>query len=400
MKISTSKTILAGLFSLAFASQIWGQAITITAADMPAPTEPYNVDVNTTNLPAVTVGSSAVWDYATVFGNDPIVADYFPENIPFFTNAGVDVFRYLFKHMNSDFGYEMYQEFDFNNGAVDDIGVDVPSQMNTLQPFTGNINDSLFIPAQSYIVPVPRRIVEFPMTANSAWSSSSRRYTDMIFNVPAFGLNYAPLRHAYTWVRKDTIVGYGKMRVYTAAGPSIDYDVLMSKIEEYTIDSFYLYGSPAPVQLLTAFGAAQGQITEKNYRYNFYRKGSFNYLASFYYADDASFGTPVAFYVAQDDIETATASAVNEKVSYATILYPNPCTGSEINVKVLGSHFDMEKYVITDQMGRAMRQGQPEPTGDGVRVRLDAGLVAGSYQITLFDKEANKVVAEKFEVLH
>jgi hypothetical protein len=400
MKISTSKIFFAWLFSVVFASQIWGQAITITAADMPAPAEPYTVDVVTSNLPAVTIGNNAAWNYATVYGNSPITADFYPEYVPFFTNAGVDIYRFLLKNMNSDFGYNTYMEFDFNNAAIDDIGVDVPAQEYTLQPFTGNINDSLFIPAQSYLVPAPHRIVEFPMTANSAWSSSSRRYTDMIFNVPAFGLNNAPLRHAYTWVRNDSIVGYGKMRVYTASGPSIDYDVLMDRVEEYTLDSFYLYGSPAPVQLLTVFGATQGQLTEQNYRYNFYRKGSFNYLASFYYADDASFGTPLAFYVTQDGLETATASAVGEKASYATVLYPNPCAGSEINVKVLGNHFDIEKYRITDQMGRLVRQGQTEATGDGVRVRLEAALPTGQYHISLMDRDLRSVVSEIFEVIH
>ncbi len=401
MKKNSTQLVFALLLGLFASYSSFGQsAITITAADMPVPDGPYNLD-NVTGLVANPVGAAnATWDYGSIWGNTPNTADFYPEVIPFFTNAGVDVYRLMFKNMNPNFGYEMYQEFDFNAGGVHDIAVDILEQNNTLQPFTGNINDSIFIPAQSYIINEPRRIVDFPFTANSAWSSSSRRVTEMVFNIPSYGLNYAPVQHAYTWVRQDTIVGWGKMRVYTADGPSIYYDVLMDKISEHTVDSFYLNGTPAPALLLAAFGVAQGQITEEVYRYNFYRKGSFNYLASYFYDNDETFSNILNAFIHTDDIETAPPSAVLEEATYATVLYPNPTLGSEINIKFLGKSIDAGSYTITDAMGRLVQDGPLEIQGTDLRVRMNGILPIGSYFITLKNKELRNVMTEQFEVIN
>jgi hypothetical protein len=401
MKISTSKNLFTLIFSLLSGFSAFGQtAITITAADMPVPTEPYNLDRITGLVPNVLPETNAVWDYSTSFGNVPDVAAFNTEFIPFFTDAGVDVYRTMFKNLNPNFGYEIYQEFDFNANGIDDIAVDVVEQNNTLQPFTGNINDSIFIPAQSKIVSVPRRIVEFPFTANSAWSSSSRRVTDMVFNIPAFGLNYTPVQHAYTWVRHDSIVGWGKMRVYTPDGPSIDYDVLMDRISEHTVDSFYLNGVPAPVALLTAFGVAQGQKTEETYRYNFYRKGSFGYLASFYYETDETYTNVFNAFIATDGLETAPPSATVENISYATVLYPNPSAGSELNIKLMGGQFELGSYEVFDAMGRLVKQGQLQTIGSDVQVKMGVPLPSGNYYIQLKDKQLRSIVTQQFEVIN
>lgn len=401
MKISTTKQFFTLIISLLSGFSAFGQtATTITAADMPVPMGPYNYDRVTGLVTNVVPETNAVWDYATIFANEPDIAEFYPETIPFFLDAGVDVYRILFKNMNSDFGYEIYQEFDFNANGIDDIAVDVVEQSNTLQPFTGNINDSIFIPAQSKIVGTPRRIVEFPFTANSAWSSSSRRVTDMVFHIPAFGLNYAPVQHAYTWVRHDSIVGWGKMRVYTPDGPSIDYDVLMDRISEHTVDSFYLNGTPAPAALLTAFGVSQGQITEETYRYNFYRKGSFNYLASFFYNTDATYTNVFNAFIGKDDIETAPPSATVEEVSYATLLYPNPSAGSELNIKLMGGQFELGSYEVFDAMGRLVKQGQLQANGSDVQVQMGEPLPSGNYYIQLKDKELRSVATQQFEVIN
>lgn len=398
--ITSAFALMLGLFA-SIAS--FGQtAITINAADMPVPSGPYTLDDVTGLLPSPMIAANATWDFSDAFGNNPIMAEFYPEFIPFFTNAGVDVYRVLFKNMNPNFGYELYQEIDFNASGVDDIGVDIVGQNYTLQPFTGNLNDSIFIPAQSYIFSTPRRMVEFPFTANSEWSSSSRRVTEMVFNIPAFGLNYAPVQHAYTWVRHDTIVGWGKMRVYTPNGPSIQYDVLMDKISEYTVDSFYLNGTPAPAPLLSAFGVTQGQKTEEVYRYNFYRKGSFSYLATYFFNDDETFSNVVSAFVHSEDIETAPPSAtVNlEGVTYATVLYPNPSVGSEINIKVLGANLSLGNYTITDAMGNLVQQGRAEWLGTEWKVRMSTVLPSGAYFVTLKDELSQTRITEKFEVIN
>lgn len=398
MKVSTKKLLFIGLFSLGLTAFAQAQ-ITINAADMPAPTGPYLFDDVSGLLPNISPATNADWDFSAALGNNPITSDYFPETIPLFTNAGVDAYRLLFKNMNTDFGYNLYMEFDFNANGVDDIAADVPEQNNTLQPFTGNINDSIFIPAQSYFASVPRRIVKFPFTANSSWASSSRRVTDMIFNIPAFGLNHAPVQHAYTWVRKDTIVGWGKMRVYTPDGPSIAYDVLMDKVSEYTLDSFYLAGNPAPPALLSAFGVTQGQKTEVAYRYNFYRKGSFNFLSSLFF-DNPNYTNYLSAFIAKDDIETAPPSASHERVTYSTVLYPNPSAGSELNIQLMGADFTVSSFSIFDKMGRELRHGQVEGQGSSLKIRLNDTLTSGQYFVNLKGGDGQSILTEIFEVIN
>ncbi len=401
MKIATLKHFFALIISgLTVISAFSQSAVTIKSDDMPVPTQPYNLDVVTGLVPNAVPANNTTWDYSTAFGNTPSLADFYPEVVPFFLDAGVDVYRVLFKNFSTDFGYEIFQEYDFNANGVYDIGVDILEQNNTLQPFTGNIADSIFIPSQSKIVSEPRRIIEFPFTANSAWSSDSRRVTDMALNVPAFGLNYAPVQHVYHWIRQDSIVGWGKMRVYTPAGPSIDYDVLMDKISEYALDSFYLNGAPAPTALLTAFGVTQGQKTEHNYRYNFYRKGSFNYLASFFYNTDDTYSNVFNAFITTDGLETAPPSAVVEKMSYATVLYPNPSAGSELNIKLLGGQVELDSYEVFDAVGRLVRQGQIAANGSEFQVRMNGHLPTGNYAIQLKDKELRIVAVQRFEVVN
>lgn len=401
MKRFTRPFILASLMTVSSVFTAFGQAITIESDDMPVPTEPYNIDDVGNILPNASPIENGVWDYENAHAGNYTVAEFYPETIPFFTDAGVDAYRFLLKNLNTGFGYNLYMEFDFNTGSIDDIAVDVPGQAYTLQPFTGNINDSIFFPAQRYIIDTPRRIVEFPMTMGSAWSSSSRRVTDMVFNIPAFGLNYQTVQHAYTWVRQDTVVGWGKMRVYTPDGPSIYYDVLMDKISEFTRDSFYMNGLPAPAPLLSAFGVAQGQKTEETYRYNFYRKGSFNYLASFFYNTDATFSTLAGIFFHLDDLETAPSATTSQKVSYATILYPNPSRGSEINIKVMGNDLTFSSYFITDAQGKTVQEGEMDNIGgDEVRVYMNEVLPAGNYYITLRDGKRNNIISEQFEVIN
>lgn len=399
MKISTSKIFFSLLLSAVFAAQTQGQAITITAADMPVPSGPSYYDDITALVTSPTVTENGFWDYSDKFGNLQDFAGYYPETIPFFTNAGIDLYRQRSKYLNSDFVYFTYQEYDFNAGGVYDAGLDVLEQRYSLAPITGNPNDSLIIAAQSYLYNQPLQLLEFPMTAKSTWSSNSRRTVEMTINVPAFGLNNAPLTHAFTWVRQDSIVGWGKVRVYTPNGPSIDYDVLIDKSSEYAVDSFYLAGAPAPSALLSAFGVAQGQHTQKSNRLSFYRKGSYSYLVGFQYNDDAFTDIQYAF-VNTDNIETATASAVVEKATYATILYPNPSAGSEINVKVLGSELGIAQYRVTDLTGRTICQGKTEENGDGIQVHFNELLSNGQYFITLMDKDLRNVLSEKFEVTH
>lgn len=373
------------LLSLAFHLQAQ-TPITLQASDVPIPTAPFNIlSLPTTGLPATSIGSNQSWNYSSFVGNNPSQNVYEAETDPFFTAAGIDVFLDGTKSFNTSFIYNIANEWDFNNNGVDDKGYYVYAQDYSLSSITGNNADSLFIPEQKYILNTPRKILAYPCTFQSAWSSDSRRVTQFKLNVAGYGLNQAPAEHAYHMIRKDSIVSWGKLKLYTTSGPSAEVDVLVDKVASYAIDSFYLNGSPAPAALLTAFGVAQGQQTNTLYYYNFMRKNAINYLMRIAYGTDASYSTITGAYVNTDNL-APTSIQENEKTLYSSSLFPNPATTPQLHILLSGQAPEFNSYSIYNFAGQCVQQGNiiPSPQLD---FTLDASLSNGLYTITINNKQ-------------
>jgi hypothetical protein len=328
------KTIITFSFACLIAALIHGQsAITINAADMPIPTSDITIlTVDHTKLTNPTLGNNQTWDYGAATGTGLSLNSFPPETDPFFTSQGIDVYLDGQKRFNSNFAYEISNEWDFNSTGIIDRGLYVYAQAYGLVGFTGNAADSLSMPAQAYILSSPRTIVKFPFTANSVWKSNSRRSVDFRLKVSAFGLNNTPGKHVYSINRTDSIVGWGKMRIATSAGTSIYYDVLVDKTTSSTIDSFYLGGLPAPVQLLNAFSVTQGQKVDDVYIYNVYRKGQANYFARFFYGNDKTFTNLKESYFNLNRLSLTNTNEVNG-IKINTVVFPCPAK-SELNISV------------------------------------------------------------------
>ena len=379
---------------LPVASVAFGQ-VNITSADMPVPTAAYHLrNFTSSSAPNPVAGTSATWDYSTYAGT-PDSAVYVTETDTFFTNAGVDVYRSSFKSLLPGLGYYVYGEFDFNGSNIKESAIDVLDQPYDISGTTGGSSDSLIIPAQRQLLTTAREIVHFPFTAGSAWNSNSTRTVTFYLSVAAASLSHAPIQHTYHVIRRDSITGWGKLKVYTSAGASMQYDVLMDKISEYAADSFYMGGSPAPATLLAAFGMYQGQKTDSNYRYNFYRKGSFIYLLSYYYGSDATYTNSVSKFMSSDNVTPAGVASMGN-IAYSSILFPNPTNSSEINVMISGKNVSNGNYTITDMTGKTVQSGAIEMLQGTVHVALNTSLAAGNYVINIADREHHTVVTEQF----
>jgi hypothetical protein len=378
-------------------------AITFFSPDMPIPTTGFNYDEFTALNPTQpTIGVNKSWNYATYFGNSPSSVDFYPEVDPFYTAAGVDVYFQSFKTLspNLGLGYLFYSELDFNQNGVDDKGIYIDEQVFSLEALTGSITDNLTFPLQGYLTNGARRVVKFPMTNSTHWTSSVRKANDFTLKVAAFGLNNTPCQHVYTIVRQDSIVGWGKLRVHTATGPSIAYDVLIDKLKQYSIDSFYVAGAPAPAALMTAFSVSQGQISDVTHQYNFYRLGSYSYLMRFHYGADASYTNLEYAYINTDNLTTET-TGISETTenTYSTVLFPNPSNGSEINLTILGKDLDNVSYTITDLSGKILQSADNQVTlGNTLTVKLANELSNGMYFLQVKDKKEVIVAGESFGV--
>ncbi|NCX96172.1 MAG: T9SS C-terminal target domain-containing protein [Chitinophagia bacterium] len=370
--------------------------ITIAAADMPIPPNVVNIrSIFSGSMPNPTAGTSAVWDYG-IYGGALSANTYNPETDVFFTSVGVDVNVDGNKSLSPTFGYTTVNELDFNATAVQKKGMVVPAQSYDLSAITGSTSDTLSFPLQKMLLTTPKTLINFPCTFNASWTSNTRSSVNFYITYTAGGLTNTPGKHVYYTWRKDTIVGWGKARVYTPSGASRPIDVLMGKISEYSTDSFYLNGSPAPTALLTTFGVTQGQHTDSAYKINFYRKGHFNYLLSFVYYADYSFTTSEDVFAATDSIVVDNIQNVAHSQAYTTVLFPNPCTGNELSVFISNNSVIPQQYVIYDGTGKIVQKGNIASAGNTYTLPLADSLPAGAYMVYITDNKNKVIVQESF----
>lgn len=389
--------LLSALSCIALSLQVNGQAITINTSDMPAPTGPFNIrNIGSSTLPSPTIGTNMTWNYETYTGPFTTI-DYAVEADTFFTNYGIDVSLPSYKSLNIDFGYMLESKLDFNASNVKESALLLPEQLFDISGLTGVTGDSLNFPEQKVKLVTPRTMMTFPCTAGTSWANSGRRVSNFFLTYSAASMTNIPGQHVYYLNRKDTVVGWGRLRVYTSAGASIYYDVLMDKVLQYATDSFYLGGMPAPTALLTTFDLTQGQHTDSISRYIFYRKGTYTYLMFTGYGSDFSMTNLQEGIVAVDSITVSGISDMN-KASYASILYPNPSNGSQVNISLIGKLFPACTYVVTDVAGRTVQQGKIDAQSALASIQFKQTLNTGTYFVNVYSANNEKLVAEQFSV--
>jgi len=384
-------------FALLTAMTGFSQAITIDASDVPLPAAlvPFD-DFILTNPPDPSTGDNQTWNYSGYFGDSVIIVNYVPETDPFFLSNGVDFHVLTFKGLTATLGYLLNSEIDFNSNGIYEVGLGINPAEYSLAAFTGNNNDSMIIPEQKQIFLSDKTIMDFPFTMGTTWASSTRRVTDFTLTIQSFGLDHTPGQHVYTNVRTDAIVGWGKISVHTGSGPSIEYDVLMDKVHDFNIDSFYLDGSPASPFLLAAFGVSQGQHTNESYFYRFNREGagSYPYLAAFFYDNDPTYTNMTDARTNLNNLTTGIKDF--QDVDYTTLVFPNPSNSNEINIKIIGREFGITDFAVFDMQGRIVQQGKVDNASvDLIRLSLNNAISNGTYVIKLKDKEGRDVVSEK-----
>lgn len=345
-----------------------------------------------TNL---TPSANGNWNFSALNATDLAQTVYFPETDPFYTAAGVDVYVEDFKNLTPNLGYIVFNEFDFNSSGVFDKGIYVDRQAYSLSAFSGNPLDSIVFPFQGHIYPTARKIMQFPATYQTNWSSQNRRWVDFNLTVTAFGLNGTPGRQVFTTFRTDSIVGWGKMSVYTANGPSIQYDVLIDKINQYSVDSFYLAGAPAPAVLLSAFGVNQGQQTGINKRYAVFREGHSTALAIFQYGSN-NYTTPTSIFFDTENLTTITSLDNPDEQAFAVLLFPNPSSSGQLNVQFSGHTPALNSYQVIDLQGRTVQSGKADISQGFLQLQLDPQIPNGQYLLQLAGDQKQTLVTESF----
>ncbi|HOY06523.1 MAG TPA: T9SS type A sorting domain-containing protein [Saprospiraceae bacterium] len=349
-------------------------------------------------VPSLSPAVDGNWDFSAFTSDETYTNPFIAETDPFYTDEGIDVYVLDFKSLTNTLGYYVYSEFDFNENGVYDRGIYVSEQEYPLTDFTGNANDKIVFPMQTYVYEGGRQTMQFPATYQSSWSSVSRRSVNLNITVSAFGLNNTPFQQVFSFFRTDTVIGWGKMRIHENGVPTIPYDVLMVRSAQFAVDSFYsANGAPAPAPLMAAFGITQGQHTGVTNRYTMFREGYSRPLAIFNYGSN-NYTPPANVYFDTQDLNT-TGTFQPGQSTFATVLFPNPSTSGDLTLQVVGDAPQFDTYKIYDMEGKIVQKGPAQLENGVLQIRLNDPVINGTYTLQVTGNKKQTLVSEQFVVV-
>lgn len=391
------KKILTTLTILIFISFLATGQTTITANDAPlfSSYSVYDLPISSINSPAK--GNNQNWDYSSGTPISTLPIAYITETDNFWTAMGVDFYRNLNKYISpNQFYFKIEKKMDHSTNGIFEKGIYIPAQAYDISPTTGNAGDSIKYPAQNIVHSSPIVYMPFPLTANYNNKQSTRVSVNFIINAPLLGMNNVPCKQVYYDIRKDSAIGWGKMRVYTPSGPSGYHDVLMQKRQQYYLDSFYVNGAPISAPLQAAFGISQGQRTQDHNAIEFKRRGSFLYLLRLYTGTDS---TCTNITDAFSDANHTTPLGINNLIeqNFASILYPNPAINMNIKLMIIGNKNELINYSIIDISGKIIASEKTNWQGNNI-VLPTKNLVRGTYFLNIKNKENATSFSETFQI--
>lgn len=242
--------------------------------------------------------------------------------------------------------------------------------------------DSFVTPAQTVTYSAPRNIVQFPATYQSAWSNNYHYTVNSTITIAAYNLNNVPFSRVSYVTTKDSVAGWGKMRIKNTAGNNSAYmDVLAIKTKISSRDSLMMGGTPAPPTMLGAFGFTQGAISE-GYYISWYRAGEVTPLLQVSYTDN-TYSTVKQAEVQQKRIPAAT-NVRNVTAGNGFTLYPNPSTpGSNLYIDLGENATGQWHYELISSAGQVVNAGPLTISGKKAHLPLSNNLSTGTYYITI-----------------
>lgn len=247
--------------------------------------------------------------------------------------------------------------------------------------------DSFVTPAQTVTYSAPRTILKFPATFQTTWSNSYQYTVDGRITIAAYSLNNVPFSRMSYVTTKDSVAGWGKMRIKNTSGNNSAYmDVLAVQTKISSRDSLMMAGTPAPPSMLGAFGFTQGAITE-TYMISWYRAGEVSPLLQVTYTDD-TYTTVKQAQVQQKRIPAATSVGNMPGRAAGFAVYPNPAVSSNnIHIALNEAATGLWRYTLLNAAGQLVRAGDLSVSGKTASIALSSTLAAGNYYIRISNKE-------------
>ncbi len=297
------------------------------------------------SFPSLSAGANGSWDLSTVTDSSAVFYSY---RVPCSGYEYADSSNYSFSY----YTYQGNAMISFTSSGLKEYSVLANKEGNSLATITGISTDSIIIDSQLVSYSSPETIIEFPASNSTKWSSDYS--ADLKFKLsvsPAY--SYAPgIMRRFT-ARRDTVVGWGKMRVKDINGNASQYfNVLQVKTIITTTDSYYVNGIPVPGATLGILNLSQGTTTSI-YEQNYYRIGEITPLAKVIFTD-ATYAQPKSATThVQRVYDNEVANVENDGM---IIVFPNPLNSNTIHIRS-ENVTRLRSYELSDVIGRRIMAG-------------------------------------------
>jgi hypothetical protein len=384
------RNILLLLSGMMLVAQSVSAQITLTSGSYPTSvigTDSLKVTSSSSAFPAVTAMADGVWDMSVVTDTTPV---YFAYRVPTVTYQFADSNTYNL----GGYIYKGNVQSSITSTGLLEYGLNIQQAGYSLTSITTIPTDSFIINAQDIVYSSPHSKVVFPTTYHNSWLSIYKSDFSFQLSLLVGGYSYAPgIVRTYT-TEKDSVIGWGKMRIKDASGsPSPYFSVLQIQTIITTTDSFFLNGTPAPGTFLTLLAVLQGQKTT-TYEQNYYRINEVTPLANIQFRD-STYTTPYKATTHAQRIETnAVSNVINEN---GVKVYPNPVSNRIVSIEVpsLGGVWT---YELIDITGKKIMNGLLQTKDNIATLVLPSAIMPGIYYLKV-NNEGRQVCIKQLEVV-
>jgi hypothetical protein len=313
-------------------------------------------------------GANRSYDYSGLKANFSRLETYRPATRSGFTSYS----RYLSSStfigdipLPSEYYYHLTGDGLFETGAYQS------AQTLGIANF-GGPSDSIVFPGANVVFTAPAAILKFPCTYGQSWTANHVYNTPFKLTVASFTLSNAPALWVQWVYKTDSVVGWGQLTLPSTSGPSNPVDVLLIKTSRYTVDSYYINGSPAPAALLSGLNVRQNDSNYSN-TYTFHAAGAELPLFSIYLTKKwevvgGAYYTNGIYPLAADNPGTLSGQ-----------VYPNPVQAGQLLRFDLNGLSAQLRISILDMQGRQVHSWAGEAEAAHKGIRLPAILKPGQY---------------------
>lgn len=261
--------------------------------------------------------------------------------------------------------------YQLNGDGLFEVGAYQSAQTLGIANF-GGPSDSIVFPGANVIFTTPAPILKFPCTYGQSWTANHVYHTPFRLTAASFLLNNAQALWVQRVYKTDSVVGWGKLTLPTTSGPSNPVDVLLIRTSRFTVDSYYINGSPAPTVLLSGLNVRQNDTNYSN-TYTFHAAGAELPLFSIYLGAEWDI-VGCSYYT-----NGIYPLAANKPGTVSSRVYPNPVQAGQLLRFDLNGLNAQLRIAILDMQGRQVHgwEGDAETAHKGIC--LPATLNPGQY---------------------